>query len=130
MSSVRPAVVAGHGDFADGMISAVRQITGRGEGLIGLTNRDLAARDIEAMLRDAIAGDARVIFTDLPAGSWTLAARRVMRSRDDIVLVTGVNLATLLDFVMHAADSDASAARHAVDKGRASIAVMGAPSGD
>ena len=43
-----------------------------------------------------------MIFTDLPAGSCTMAARRLLRERPAVVLVTGANLATLLDFVFHA----------------------------
>ena len=41
-----------------------------------------------------------VIFTDLQAGSCTMAARRVLAaSMDDAVLIAGANLPTLLDFV-------------------------------
>ncbi len=51
-------------------------------------------------LRDAVAmAGAQVIFTDLPAGSWTIAARRVQRERPEVVVVTGANLPALLDFV-------------------------------
>jgi PTS system N-acetylgalactosamine-specific IIA component len=126
------AVLAGHGDFAAGMASAVAQISGRGDVFVTLTNRGRSADDIEQMLRDALdAGGLRVVFTDLPAGSCTFAARRLQRERPDLVLVTGANLATLLDFVF-AADEDASdpaaaaatAAAHAAEKGRAALTVV------
>jgi PTS system N-acetylgalactosamine-specific IIA component len=75
-----------------------------------------------------------VVFTDLPAGSCTLAARRLQRERPDLVLVTGANLATLLDFVFsaeEASDEDAAAhaATHAAEKGRAALAVATRPGG-
>ena len=74
MSSVR-AIVAGHGTFADGMLSALEQITGRGDVFIGVTNRGLSAQGVEALLRERLAeSEAVVIFTDLPAGSCTMAA--------------------------------------------------------
>lgn len=120
------AIVAGHGDLADGLVSAVAQITGRADALLPLTNKGLGADQIESRLREALSGGVRVIFTDLPAGSWTIAARRIMHGRDDLVLVTGVNLATLLDFVLRQ-DSAGDAARHAVEKGRAAMIVSGAP---
>jgi len=125
------ALVAGHGDFAAGIVSAVQQITGRGEAFAVLSNRDMSAADVERSMRDQVdAGAIDVIFTDLPAGSCTMAARRLQRERPAVVLVTGTNLATLLDFVFHTDVPATEAARHAADKGRSALAVTGgAPSG-
>jgi PTS system N-acetylgalactosamine-specific IIA component len=120
------AVVAGHGDFPEGMISAVEQISGRGEVFLALSNRGLSGQDIETRLRN-VAGETgvRVFFTDLPAGSATLAIRRMMRDDPDMILVTGANLATLLEFVFQS-DADAvAAAQRSADKGRASISALG-----
>ena len=125
------AIVAGHGEFAAGLVSAVDQITGRGELFVPLSNRDMSAQDVERALREAIAAgeEIKVIFTDLPAGSCTMAARRLIRERSDLTLVTGTNLATLLDFAFHTDVPPIEAAQHAADKGRAALAVTGAPSG-
>jgi PTS system N-acetylgalactosamine-specific IIA component len=120
------ALVAGHGDFADGLVSAVAQITGRGDTLATLSNRDMSAADVERAMREQVdVGGIAVIFTDLPAGSCTMAARRLQRERPDIVLVTGTNLATLLDFVFHADVAASEAAHHAADKGRSALVVTG-----
>jgi PTS system N-acetylgalactosamine-specific IIA component len=84
MSSVR-ALVAGHGTFAAGMLSAVEQITGRTDLFLGVTNHDLSAADVEALMRERLdSSGATVIFTDLPAGSCTMAARRIQRERPDL----------------------------------------------
>lgn len=129
MSNVK-AIVAGHGTFADGMLSAIEQITGRSDLFIGVTNRDLSARDVEALIRDRLASSgAAVIFTDLPAGSCTMAARRIQRDQPDLAVVTGVNLATLLDYAFHTEAGDVHAVEHAADKGRASLVVTGGPRG-
>ena len=123
-------MVAGHGEFAAGAVSAVVQITGRDDVFTVLSNRDMGADEIEARLRAvAEAGGARVIFTDLAAGSCTIAARRVLRDHADVVLVTGANVATLLDFVFHDDVPAPDAARQAADLGRASLLVSGAPGG-
>ena len=122
------AVVAGHGDFAAGITSAVAQITGRGEVFVPLSNRGLGADEIERTMRETLAeSGALVVFTDLPAGSCTIAARRIQRDRHDLVVVTGANLPTLLDFVFHGETPALDAASHAADKGRASLTVLGAP---
>ncbi len=128
MSSVR-AIIAGHGDFASGMISAVHQIAGQDGIFLGVTNRDLSAQAVEALMREQLeASGARVIFTDLPAGSCTMAARRLQRERPGLTLVTGVNLVTLLDFAFHHQLAPGEAAQHAADKGRASLLVAGTAS--
>ena len=46
------ALVAGHGEFAIGIVSAVEQITGRGGVLVALTNRGLGADEIVRTLRE------------------------------------------------------------------------------
>ena len=126
MSSGARAIVAGHGDFAAGLVSAVQQITGRGAAFLALTNRDLSAPQVEGMLRDAVASSgARVLFVDLPAGSFCMAARRVQRDDPSLVLVMGVNLPLLLDFLFAEAAEAADAARHAAEKGKAAVAVVG-----
>jgi PTS system N-acetylgalactosamine-specific IIA component len=120
------ALVAGHGDYAAGMISAVAQITGRGALFSALSNRDLGADELTNRMREIVDTGATVIFTDLPAGSSTIAARRLLRERPDVRLVTGANLAALLDFVFHGEAPDAEALERAAEKGRASITVVGA----
>lgn len=119
------AIVAGHGDFAGGLVSAVAQISGRADVLIAMSNRDLSAQDVERAMRERATPDVGVIFTDLPAGSCTMAARRLQRERPDLVVVTGTNLAALLDFVFSEAALPTEAAQHAVDKGRASLSMSG-----
>jgi PTS system N-acetylgalactosamine-specific IIA component len=87
----------------------------------------LGVADIEALLRERmIAADVHVIFTDLQAGSCTMASRRILRGMDDAVLIAGANLPTLLDFVFAEGLSAPQAARHAAERGRAAIAVHGA----
>ena len=126
VGSGRPkAIVVGHGQFSAGLVSAVGQICGLADKLVVLSNVGQTPQDIEATLRDQLARTgARVIFTDLPGGSATIAARRIARDNPDIVLVSGVNLATLLDFVFSSADTPEEAARAAAERGKASLIVI------
>jgi len=117
------AIVAGHGALPAGLVSVVEQITGRGNVLLPFSNAGLGREEIEAGLRDLLAlHHVMVIFTDLPGGSATLAARRVLHDTPDLTVVTGVNLAALLDFVFCDADMEArAAASRSVEKGRGAI---------
>lgn len=97
------AVVAGHGTFAAGIISAVEQITGLGAQFVAVSNTGMAPAAIEAQVREALAASgATVVFTDLPAGSCTMAVRRMAKLAPGITLVTGVTLPTLLAFALGA----------------------------
>ena len=120
------AIVVGHGEFAGGLVSAVGQICGLADKLVVLSMMGMTPEDIEGAIREQIARTgARVIFTDLPAGSATLAARRIVKDDPGVVLVSGVNLATLLDFVFNTSVSPAEAARAAAERGKASLIVVG-----
>jgi len=122
------AIVAGHAAFSEGLVSAVEHIAGAGGIFLPLSNTGLGAEEIESVFRGAATQHGiTVFFTDLPGGSATLAVRRIMRSDASIVLVTGANLATLLEFAFHAADEPVEAARRAAEKGRASLMAHGGP---
>ena len=124
------AIVAGHGDFAQGLVSAVDVITGRGAQLIPVAVPGLCAEDIEKLIRSRMQeSGVKVIFTDLQAGSCTMAARRILRGVDDAVLIAGVNLPTLLDFVFADQMSTIDAARRSAERGRTAITVVGAVGG-
>lgn len=113
------AIVAGHGAFAEGVISAVGQIAGLAHLFHPVSNAGLSPAGLEARLREALASTgARVIFTDLPAGSCTMAARRIARAEPGLTVVTGVALPTLLSF---ACGADAASA---TERGREAIMLV------
>jgi mannose/fructose-specific phosphotransferase system component IIA len=125
-SDMPRAIVVGHGEFAGGLVSAVGQICGLADKLVVLSMMGKTPEDIEGAIRQEIARTgARVIFTDLPAGSATLAARRIVKEDPGVVLVSGVNLATLLDFVFNTEVPPTEAARAAAERGKASLIVVG-----
>ena len=119
-------IVIGHGEFANGMLSAVDKITGQGAALLALSVQDRSLVQIEEWLREHLGSSgARVVFTDLQAGSATMAARKALRDLTTVVLVVGANLPMLLDFVLSNTEDPVEAARHAADRGRAAIVVHG-----
>ena len=120
------ALVVGHGEFAAGVVSAVAQITGRGDHLLALSNRDLSAEDLEQRIRELLAhSGASVVFTDLPAGSGMIATRKAARGHPGLIIVSGANLAAVLDYLSHLELGAHASAAHAVERGRAAITVQG-----
>jgi PTS system N-acetylgalactosamine-specific IIA component len=119
------AIIAAHGDLAAGFVTAVDQITGRGDLFLAMSNAGMGAADIERAMLELVDGrHIRVIFTDLPAGSCTIAARRVLAARPGVVLVTGASLPLLLDFMSHEELAPAEAATHAVDRAVRSLTTV------
>ena len=124
--AVKRALVAGHADFAFGLVSAVELITGRGEVLVPIQVKGLCGDDIQQLLyQTMVSSGVRVIFTDLQAGSCTMAARRVLRELGAGTLVAGANLPMLLDFALSSDDDVAAAATQAAERGRAAVSVHG-----
>lgn len=129
MSDSSPAVtpralVIGHGGFAAGLISGVEQITGRGSLLVGISNGGMTPEEMQATVERYIDEGITVVFTDLPAGSATICARRVTAGRPGVVVVSGVNLPALLDFVCNSLPPAESAER-AAERGREMLTILG-----
>ncbi|MGH7646680.1 MAG: PTS sugar transporter subunit IIA [Gemmatimonadaceae bacterium] len=124
------AIVLAHGDVADALVAAVDLITGRGDRFSPLSNQNLGAAEIDALLRERVdALGAHVIFTDLPAGSCNFAACRLLKDRPDLIVVTGVNLPALLQYATRDTVSDAEAIADAVERGGSALRVLrGRPS--
>lgn len=120
------AIIAGHGTFPEGLVNAIEQISGKGSVFLPVSNQNMSGPDVETTLEEAASRlGIRVIFTDLPGGSATLAVRRIMRRRPEVMLVTGTNLATLLEFAFQSGSDPAEAARKSVEKGRAALTTFG-----
>lgn len=133
MSDAPRAVVAAHGSLAAGLVNAVALIAGDAAAarLVPLSNATLGGAELADALRQAVlSAGAQVVFTDLPAGSCTIAARRVARDVPGLAVVCGANLPLLLSFAV-ASTKSAVTLREAVEKARAAMLVAEeATSGD
>lgn len=95
-------VVVAHGEMAQGVVNAVGRITGVQEGVLtAVSNEGRGPEELQDEIREVVADGPAVVFTDLGAGSCTLAARVSCRDRARVAVITGVNLPMLLDFVFH-----------------------------
>lgn len=116
-------VVVGHGSIAASLVDAVARITGERDGLAAVSNDQCDRGSLEQRVADAVGDAPALVFVDLAAGSCLLAVLRRLRDRDDVRVVTGVNLAMLVDFMYHREVTPEAAARRAADSGVQSIKV-------
>jgi mannose/fructose-specific phosphotransferase system component IIA len=117
MSELLKGVVVSHAALAEGLVEAVRQITGEADQLIPLSNEGCDGGLLAERLKEAIGDAPAVVFVDLPGGSCLQAAVRHQRSASDVAVVAGVNLAMLLDFIYHRDLTPGEAAKRAVETG-------------
>jgi mannose/fructose-specific phosphotransferase system component IIA len=125
MSDRLIGVVLAHAELAEALVSAVRAIAGDEHGLIPVSNSGCDRAALTARLDAAIAGRAAVVFADMPGGSCAFSASAYARSHDTVRVVTGVNLAMLLDFAFHRDATPDQAATRACETGRHAVTAVG-----
>jgi len=125
MSDLRGIIVT-HAAVAQALVTAVAAITGVQDALTGVSNEGCGTEELSERLRQAIGEGPAVLFVDLPGGSCFTSSMRYAKQHAEIAVVTGVNLAMLLDFVFHRDIPPAEAARRAVDAGAKAIRITGA----
>jgi mannose/fructose-specific phosphotransferase system component IIA len=126
MSDALRGVVVSHSAVAQAHVSAVAAITGIEGALVPVSNEGCDNDALGERLRQAVGPQPAVLFVDLPGGSCLTNSIRYAKQHADIAVVTGVNLAMLLDFVFHRDVAPADAARRAVDAGAKAIRVTAA----
>ena len=115
-------IVVGHGNIPEGLLDAVRRIAGdQSEGLTAISNSGLSIEDLKIKL-DAVSGsDPTIMFTDLLVGSCGIAAAYSCRDAAERVVVCGVNLPMLLEFIFHCDLPLNELADRVADTGRGAI---------
>ncbi|MFV2006679.1 MAG: PTS sugar transporter subunit IIA [Longimicrobiales bacterium] len=95
-------VLLAHGGMARGMVDAVIKIAGVDEAaIVPLSNEGVNPQVMVDRLNELVGDKPAVIFTDLTSGSCTMAAECTCRDNGHRVVVAGVNLPMLLDFVFN-----------------------------
>ena len=100
MSELKGVIVS-HAAVAQALVAAVAAITGIEGALVPVSNEGCGTEALAERLRDAVGDGPAVLFVDLPGGSCLTSSARYAKQHADVAVVTGVNLAMLLDFVFH-----------------------------
>ncbi|HWN19276.1 MAG TPA: hypothetical protein VNO19_10220 [Gemmatimonadales bacterium] len=123
MSEELRGVVVCHGALAGALVEAAEQISGLNGVLVPVSNTGCDRDTLEDRVRAAVNGQPAVVFVDLASGSCLVAVLKRLRSEQLVKVVTGVNLAMLVDFVFHRSLSPDEAATRAAAAGEKSIRI-------
>lgn len=121
MSEPLRGVIVSHAAVAEALLAAVAAIAGVDDALVPVSNDGCDSGALARRLTHAIAGKPAVLFVDLPGGSCLTSSVRLAKGNASVAVVTGVNLAMLLDFVFHRDLTPADAARRAAEAGSRAI---------
>jgi len=122
-----PALIVTHADLAQALVRAAERVVGTIEDVTLLSNEGLSRDDlqdaIEACVKDWSEGG--LLLTDFWGGSCHTCGASAARRHGEIVIVTGVNLPLLLDYLYNRDRLGApELAERLQQKGRDSIRVQ------
>jgi mannose/fructose-specific phosphotransferase system component IIA len=123
MSEELRGVVVCHGALAGALVQAAEQISGLSGALVPVSNTGCDRDTLEERVLGAVDRQPAVVFVDLASGSCLFAVLKRLRTEPSVKVVTGVNLAMLVDFVFHRSLSPAEAASRAMAAGERSIRI-------
>ena len=123
MSDELRGVVVCHGPLAGALVQAAEQISGLTGALVPVSNTGCDRGALEDRVISAVAGRPAVVFVDLASGSCLVAVLKRLRSEAQVKVVTGVNLAMLVDFVFHRSLTPEEAASRSALAGEKSIRI-------
>jgi len=114
-------VIVGHAQLAQALVGAVEQIAGSDSGLRAVSNTDCDRGALEERIITAVGEGPAIVFIDMPSGSCLFAAMRRLQDMSGVRVVTGVNLAMLLEFVFHRDGTVDEVAVHVADVGARAV---------
>ena len=117
-------VVVAHANLAAALVEAAEGIAGIRGALHPISNDGLSPQELRERVEAPIDGGGAIVFTDLASGSCTFAGRAVARGSGAVVVVTGVSLPMLIDFLFHRDLPPEELARRVVDRAKAGAVVI------
>lgn len=101
MSERVPALLAMHADLAEALLRAAAQVYGTVDGVEVLSNQGRSRAELERVISERVAEwpHGGIVFTDFWGGSCHQCGISAARGRGEVVVLSGLNLPTLLDYL-------------------------------
>jgi PTS system mannose-specific IIA component len=126
MTTRVPALLVTHADLGAALLRAAGRVYGAVDDVGVLSNEGLSRDQLESQIASAVASwtHGGLILTDFWGGSCHICGVAATRDQGHIVVVTGLNLPLLLDYLHNRESHEAEAlAERLTQKGRESIRV-------
>ncbi len=123
MSQPLHGVVVCHGELAAALVAAAESVSGVRGALVPISNDGCDKGLLQQRVSAALPSGPGILFVDMPAGSCLLAAARELAVRQDVRVITGVNLAMLVEFVFRRELPLDDAVRRILDTGARAVGV-------
>jgi mannose/fructose-specific phosphotransferase system component IIA len=96
-----PALIVTHADLAQGLVHAAERVVGPVEDVTLLSNEGLSRDDLEDAIESRVQGwlHGGLLLTDFWGGSCHTCGASAVRRHGEVVIVTGINLPLLLDYL-------------------------------
>ena len=115
-------ILLSHGKLAEGMVDAVHKIVDLDDDvLVAMSNEGHNPQGLAERVDAVLGGSRAVIFTDLCTGSCAHTAQITCRDRGKRVVVFGMNLPMLLEFVFHRTLALEDLIPRLLEKGKGSV---------
>ena len=125
-----PALLVMHADLSAALMRAANQVYGPVEGIETLSNEGLSRDDLEAAIESRVSKwpAGGLVLTDIFGGSCYLCGSKAARGHGDVIVVSGLNLPILLDYLYNRdAYSVGDLAERLKQKGQSSIRLQYPP---
>ena len=115
-------ILLSHGKLAEGMVDAVHKIVDLDDDvLVAMSNEGHNPQGLAERLDAVLGSSPAVVFTDLCTGSCAHTAQITCRDRRKRVVVFGMNLPMLLEFVFHRTLALEDLVPRLLEKGKGSV---------
>jgi len=96
-----PALIVTHADLAQALVRAAERVVGTIEDVTLLSNEGLSRADLEEAIETSVQGwkHGGLLLTDFWGGSCHTCGATAARRHGEVVIVTGINLPLLLDYL-------------------------------
>ncbi|MEQ1834465.1 MAG: hypothetical protein ABL977_15575 [Candidatus Eisenbacteria bacterium] len=96
-----PALIVTHADLSQALVRAAEKVVGAIDDVVLLSNEGLSRADLEAAIETRVQDWAHggLLLTDFWGGSCHTCGASAARRHGELVIVTGINLPLLLDYL-------------------------------